>query len=155
MFPRVSLLLLGAFFINISFEWEIIRKVQDGKKTITVDGQKKTIMVKKVFITLVDGGYTYRKKKVTGTREMGVYRVQFVCIECSRLGLFLGAYCSVSVEDPKKRMYMKRAICQILKIMLVALMVWNILLKVLRRPFEMEFIKILSVPYQSFLKQQG
>ena len=56
--------------------------------------------IKSVFVTLVDGAYKYNKKKIMGRRENGHYRVQFVCLECAKIGVFLSAYCTVTVEDP-------------------------------------------------------
>ena len=34
-----------------------------------------------------------------GSREMGYYRAQFICTDCSKLDVFLSAYCSVTVVD--------------------------------------------------------
>ena len=34
-----------------------VKKIQDGQKTIVVDGQKEKISVKKMFITLHEGAY--------------------------------------------------------------------------------------------------
>ena len=40
------------------------------KKTVTVNGVKKIVTVKKIFVTLREDGYTYRKKKIVkGSRE--------------------------------------------------------------------------------------
>ena len=100
MLPKLAHLFGVVFLVNFSLQWEVVKKVQDGKKMVRLDGQKTSVVVKKVFVTLVDGAYKYNKKKIMGRRENGHYRVQFVCLECAKIGVFLSAYCTVTVEDP-------------------------------------------------------
>ena len=76
-----------------------MKKVQEGKKTVRYDGVKTSITCKKVFVSLLDNGYTFRKKKTLGKRELGNFRAQFVCTECDKIDVFLSAYCSVHVLD--------------------------------------------------------
>ena len=64
---RIGIILLLLF--AISHGWEIVKKVQDGKKTVKRDGVKISVTCKKVFVTLIDNGYTFRKKKTLGKRE--------------------------------------------------------------------------------------
>ena len=67
------------------------------KKTVKRDGVKTSVTCKKVFVSLLDNGYTFRKKKTWGKRELGNFRAQFVCTECDKMNVFLSAYCSVHV----------------------------------------------------------
>ena len=69
------------------------------EKTVKYDGVKTSITCKKVFVSLLDNGYTFRKKKTWGKRELGSFRAQFVCTECDKMDVFLSAYCSVHVLD--------------------------------------------------------
>ena len=94
---RIGYVLL--FLFAISNGWEIVKKVQEGKKTVKHDGVKTSITCKKVFVSLLDNGYTFRKKKTWGKRELGSFRAQFVCTECDKMDVFLSAYCSVNVLD--------------------------------------------------------
>ena len=54
MFPKWIALLLCIFITTfaVSSCLEVIKKVQDGKKTVTVNGVKKIVTVKKIFATL-------------------------------------------------------------------------------------------------------
>ena len=54
---RIGIILLLLF--AISHGWEIVKKVQDGKQTVKRDGAKISVTCKKVFVTLMDKGYTY------------------------------------------------------------------------------------------------
>ena len=72
---RIGYVLL--FLFAISNGWEIVKKVQDGKKTVKRDGVKTSVTCKKVFVSLLDNGYTFRKKKTWGKRELGNFRAQF------------------------------------------------------------------------------
>ena len=58
--------------------------------------------MKKVFITIRHEGYTYRKRKVTGKREDGTYRVVFICSECAKMDRLLYANSVVTVTDLEK-----------------------------------------------------
>ena len=49
------------------------------------DGVKTSVTCKKVFVSLLDNGYTFRKKKTWGKRELGNFRAQFVCTECDKI----------------------------------------------------------------------
>ena len=80
---RIGCVLL--FLFAISHGWEILKKVQDGKKTVKRDGVKTSVTCKKVFVSLLDNGYTFRKKKTFGKRELGHFRAQFVCTECDKM----------------------------------------------------------------------
>ena len=40
MSPKLSCLVIIVFLINLSLQLEIVKKVQDGKKTVLVDGRK-------------------------------------------------------------------------------------------------------------------
>ena len=96
MLPKLAHLFGVVFLVNFSLQWEVVKKVQDGKKMVRLDGQKTSVVVKKVFVTLVDGAYKYNKKKIMGRRENGHYRVQFVCLECAKIGVLYHSwpYCS-------------------------------------------------------------
>ena len=50
--------------ISLVSTYEVVKKVQDGQKTVTVDGVKKKLTLKRVFITIHHEGYTFRKRKV-------------------------------------------------------------------------------------------
>ena len=58
----------------ISFSVSVLKKIKDGKKTVTIDGVKEIITVKKIFVSLTIGEFTYRKKRVLGKLENGNYR---------------------------------------------------------------------------------
>ena len=88
--------------ISLVCSYEVVKKVQDGQKTVIVDGVKKKLTVKKVFITIRHEGYTYRKRKVTGKREDGTYRVVFICSECAKMDRLLYANSVVTVTDLEK-----------------------------------------------------
>ena len=60
-------------------EHEFSKTVQDGTKTIIIDGVKTKTTVKKVFVKLKEGSYVYRKKRVIGKKSAGKVRAQFVC----------------------------------------------------------------------------
>ena len=64
-----------------------------------MDGVKETIEVEKVFISLIDGQYAFKKKKILGKREDGQYRIQFVCCGCEKVGKFISCYATVLVEN--------------------------------------------------------
>ena len=49
----------------------------------------------KVFITLQEGGYKYRKRRFIGVRGSTNFRAQFVCNQCEQLGKFTGAIAHV------------------------------------------------------------
>ena len=54
---------------------EFKKKIQTGKKTVILYGEKTVQKVQRVFVTLVHFPYTFRKKKVYGKCEDKVYRV--------------------------------------------------------------------------------
>ena len=83
---RIGCVLLILF--AVSHGWEIVKKVQEGKKTVKHDGVKTSITCKKVFVSLLDNGYTFRKKKTLGKRELGNFRAQFVCTEYDKIDVF-------------------------------------------------------------------
>ena len=62
--------------------------VPDLSITVKRDGVKTSVTCKKVFVTLLDNGYTFRKKKTWGKRELGNFRAQFVCTECDKMNVF-------------------------------------------------------------------
>ena len=69
MFPKWIALLLCIFITTFAVS-SCLKKVQAGKKTVTVNGVKKIVTVKKIFVTLREDGYTYCKKKIVkGSQE--------------------------------------------------------------------------------------
>ena len=79
----IFLLILQLYYVVSEDEDELpdhhfVKKIQDGKKTIVVNGQKEIITVKKMFITLHEGAYKYRKKRFIGVRGSSNFRAQFV-----------------------------------------------------------------------------
>ena len=78
---------------------EFKKKIQTGKKTVILYGEKTVQKVQRVFVTLVHFPYTFKKKKVYGKREDKVYRVQFVCIGCEKCNKYLTCFATVNVID--------------------------------------------------------
>ena len=100
MFPKyLYLFCFFIYFIICVPEYEISKKVQNGIKTVTENGAKRSYTVKKVFITIIEGCYVYRKKKVIGKRENGRYKVLFVCSDCSKLDKLVYVYSTVEVHN--------------------------------------------------------
>ena len=106
---RIGCVLL--FLFAVSHGWEIVKKVQEGKKTVKHDGVKTSITCKKVFVSLLDNGYTFRKKKTLGKREQlsrticmhGVWQngCFFECLLFSaRFGLWCRGAWRVSSTNP-------------------------------------------------------
>ena len=97
MFPKWIALLLCIFITTFAVS-SCLKKVQAGKKTVTVNGVKKIVTVKKIFVTLREDGYTYRKKKIVkGSREHLFYRVAFMCSDCFHLNKYVWVYADVTV----------------------------------------------------------
>ena len=55
--------------------------------------------MKKVFITLHEGAYKYRKKRFIGMRGSNNFRAQFICNECEKLGKFTGAIARIECNS--------------------------------------------------------
>ena len=68
----ISILLV--FSPLFAIDPKFFKKIKDGKKTVTIDSVKEIITVKKIFVSLTIGEFTYRKKRVLGKRENGNYR---------------------------------------------------------------------------------
>ena len=60
-------------------EHEFSKTVQDGTKTINIDGVRTKTTVKKVFVKLKEGSYVFRKKRVIGKKSAVKVWTQFVC----------------------------------------------------------------------------
>ena len=75
-------------------EHEFSKTVQDGIKTIIIDGVKTKTTVKKVFVKLKEVSYVYRKKRFIGKKSAGKLRAQFVCTSCEREKIYTSCYCT-------------------------------------------------------------
>ena len=53
---------------------EFRARTHESSKTIVQDGEKKKILVVRVFWSLVEGDYVYGKKRIIGKRENGRYQ---------------------------------------------------------------------------------
>ena len=102
----IFLLILQLYYVICEDEipdHHFVKKLQDGKKTVIVDGQKEHIIVKKVFITLHKGAYKYRKKRFIGVRGSNNFRAQFICNEFGKLGHLLEQSLALSVTLKMKQ----------------------------------------------------
>ena len=80
---------------------ELLKAVQDGTKTVMVDGVKTKQTVKKVFVSLREGGYVYRIKRFLGKNSCGKIRAQFVCTLSERLENYTRCFTTVILQEQK------------------------------------------------------
>ena len=98
---RVKSLILFVYFTYIVktlprlTEHEFSKTVQDGIKTIIIDGVKTKTTVKKVFVKLKEGSYVYRKKRFIGKKSAGKLWGQFVCTSCEREKIYKSGFATV------------------------------------------------------------
>ena len=82
---------------------KFVKNVKEDQKTIvSTDGNKDFIITRKVFLRLEEGNYQYRKRKIMGKRIRGTYRIQFICVGCEKLGLFVSCYATATVQIPER-----------------------------------------------------
>ena len=83
-------------------EHEFSKTVQDGTKTLIINGVKTKTTVKKVFVKLKEGSYDYRKKRVIGKKSAGKVRAQFVCTSCERMKTYTSCFATVLLQEQEE-----------------------------------------------------
>ena len=68
-----------------------------------VNDEKVTVTVKKVFVSLQEGPYNYRKKRTYGDRDLNEkLRIQFVCTLCEGQGGYTVCFAIVTVGESEE-----------------------------------------------------
>ena len=83
-------------------EHDFSKTVQDGTKTIIINGVKTKTTVKKVFVKLKEGSYVYRKKRVIGKKSAGKVRAQFVCTSCEQMKTYTSCFATVLLQEQEE-----------------------------------------------------